>query len=64
MTQIEEHMAHLMRAVDDLSEVVACQEATIAMLNRRVQLLMECEAEREALATGQAQVTNDPPPHW
>ena len=48
MTQIEETLAHLQRTVDDLSDVIARQETEIAMLTRRVQLLLEREAEREA----------------
>lgn len=64
MQHLEEKIAHLQRMVDDLSEVVARQEATIAMLNRRVQLLMEAEAEREAITTGQILTGDKPPPHY
>lgn len=61
-TAIEERLAHLIRAVDDLSDVVARQEREIAVLQRRVQLLMEREAEREAGLDAPA--ANAPPPHW
>lgn len=61
-TAIEERLAHLIRAVEDLSDVVARQEREIAGLQRRVQLLMEREAEREAGLDMPA--ANVPPPHW
>jgi SlyX protein len=64
MLVLEEKIAHLIRTVDDLSEVVARQETEIAMLNRRVQLLMEREAEREASVDGQMVLTDQRPPHW
>jgi len=64
MQRLEENIAHLQRTVDELSDVIARQEATIAMLNRRVQLLMEAEAEREAMNTGQVIAGDKPPPHW
>lgn len=60
---IEERIAHLMRQVEDLSEVVARQDREIATLSRRVQMLMEREAERELMA-GEAPAANQPPPHW
>lgn len=63
MAQLEERIAHLIRAVDDLSGVVARQDREIAMLTRRVQMLMEREAERELMA-GEAPEANKPPPHW
>ena len=59
---LEERIAHLTRAVDDLSEVVARQEREIALLTRRVQMLMEREAEREAQALREVPI--DRPPHW
>ncbi|WP_366926942.1 SlyX family protein [Pseudogemmobacter hezensis] len=60
---LEEKLAHLIRAVDDLSEVVARQDREITTLSRRVQMLMEREAEREMMA-GEAPAANQPPPHW
>lgn len=59
-TRAEERIAQLLRAVDDLSDVVARQEREIAVLTRRVGMLVEREAEREA----QAEVPIDRPPHW
>lgn len=60
---LEERVAHLTRAVDDLSDVVAAQRKELDRLNRLVGLLVEREAEREAMA-GEAPAANQPPPHW
>jgi SlyX protein len=59
----EERIAHLTRAVDDLSDVVSRQAREIEVLTRRVALLMEREAEREA-ASGPTPLADRPPPHW
>jgi SlyX protein len=61
--QLEERLAHLTRAVDDLSDVVARQSLEIDRLTRQVRMLMEREAEREA-AGGGAAPDDQPPPHW
>jgi len=61
-TALEERIAHLTRSVDDLSDIVARQEREIAVLQRRVQMLMEREAEREAALDAPA--ANQRPPHW
>ncbi|MEM1066791.1 MAG: SlyX family protein [Pseudomonadota bacterium] len=64
VTALEERIAHLMRMVDDLSEVVARQDGEISELQRRVAMLMEREAGREA-AEGAAVVLGDErPPHY
>lgn len=62
-TRMEEELAHLRRAVDDLSEVVARQEGEIARLSRQVALLMERAAEAQAEDGGGA-VFAERPPHW
>lgn len=62
-TQFEERIAHLVRTVDDLSEVVARQAVELDRLNRRVQMLMEREAEREA-SGGTIPLADERPPHW
>ena len=59
----EEQIAHLVRAVDDLSAVVARQSREIEMLTRRVSMLMAREAEREADAGGGV-LADQKPPHW
>ncbi|UXU73964.1 MULTISPECIES: SlyX family protein [unclassified Paracoccus (in: a-proteobacteria)] len=61
--RLEEAVAHLSRIAEDLSEVVARQEGEIARLARRVGLLMEREAEREA-ETGTIPLADQRPPHW
>lgn len=63
LDSLEERMSHLIRAVEDLSDVVASQSREIDTLTRRVQMLMEREAEREAMGVGSAEA-NVPPPHW
>ncbi len=62
LESLETRVAHLMRSVDDLSDVVAAQAREIDRLTRRVQMLMEREAEREA--GGGAGEVDQPPPHW
>ncbi len=61
---LEEQIAHLTRAVEDLSDVVARQEREISLLTRRAQLLMEREAEREAQGGGGVVVGDERPPHY
>ena len=64
MEKLEEQIAHLTRVVDDLSEVVARQEAEIVTLNRRVHMLMQREGEREAEASGGVVLGDERPPHY
>jgi SlyX protein len=64
LARLEEALAHLVRTVDDLSEVVARQDAEIARLTARVRLLVEREAEREADEGSGVPLADKPPPHW
>ncbi|WP_375174557.1 SlyX family protein [Pseudooceanicola sp.] len=64
MTEHEERLAYLERSVDDLSETVARQDKEIALLTRRVQMLMEREAEREASQEGGVVMGDERPPHY
>ncbi|MFC3118847.1 SlyX family protein [Jhaorihella thermophila] len=64
MYELEERIAHLMRAVDDLSDVVTRQQAEIDRLTRRVEMLMQREAEREAAQSGGVILGDERPPHW
>ncbi|MFD0857572.1 SlyX family protein [Roseovarius aquimarinus] len=64
MERLEEQIAHLLRAVDDLSDTVARQDAEIAVLTRRVEMLMRREAERESDTGGSVTLGNEKPPHW
>ncbi|MFN3292841.1 MAG: SlyX family protein [Gemmobacter sp.] len=63
LTRLEALAAELQRMVEDLSDVVARQEREIATLNRRIGLLMEREAEREAEG-GAIPLADQRPPHW
>ena len=61
---IQEQMAHLQRLCEDLSDIVADQEKQITRLNRRVEMLLEREAERELSAGGTVPLADQKPPHW
>ncbi len=63
-TEIEEMLAHLTRQVEELSDVVARQDAEIALLTRRVEMLMNREAERELDQGGTVPLADQKPPHW
>lgn len=60
----EEQIAHLVKAVEDLSDVVARQAREIEHLSRRVGLLLGREAEREAEGGGGVALADQRPPHW
>ncbi|CTQ49591.1 SlyX family protein [Jannaschia donghaensis] len=64
MQDLEERIAHLIRAVDDLSDVVARQDGQIATLERRVQRLMERAAEQESQGGNTIPLADQRPPHW
>jgi SlyX protein len=59
---LEERIAHLMRAVEDLSDVVARQSGEIDRLTRVAQLLAQREAESDG--TGSIPLADQKPPHW
>ena len=63
MEKLEEQIAHLTRAVDDLSDIVTRQEDEITHLNRRVHMLMQREGEREASTGGAVVMGDERPPH-
>lgn len=64
MEKLEEQIAHLTRAVDDLSDIVTRQEDEITHLNRRVHMLMQREGEREASTGGAVVIGDERPPHY
>ena len=64
MAAIEERLAHLMRAVEELSDVVARQSGEIDRLTRLNHLLLEREAGREADGGGGTLLADQKPPHW
>ena len=59
---LEEKIAHLERIVDDLSDEVARQGTALERAERRITLLMEREAQREA--DGGVYVPGERPPHY
>ena len=64
---LEERLAHLMRAVDEMSDEVARQGREIDTLNRRVAMLLQREAAREAAegeGLGAIPLADQKPPHW
>jgi SlyX protein len=61
---IEGHMAHLIRTVDELNEVVATQAAEILRLKTQVAFLLDREAGREAEAAGGIFLGDERPPHY
>lgn len=63
LTRLETLAAHLARTVEDLSDITARQSQEIGTLKRRVGLLMEREAEREAEG-GSIPLADQRPPHW
>ena len=64
MQHLEEQIAHLTRSVDDLSAVVARQQAEIDRLTRRVEMLMQREAAREQEGSGGIVLGDERPPHY
>ncbi|MEJ8562996.1 SlyX family protein [Yoonia sp. GPGPB17] len=63
-THLEEQIAHLTRTVEELSDIVARQEGEIALITRRLAMLMEREAGREMDAGGSVPLADQRPPHW
>lgn len=61
---LEEGIAHLTRMVEDLSDVVARQEREIIRLKSRVGMLLDREAEREAVDGSSIPLADQKPPHW
>ena len=61
---IEGHMAHLIRTVDELNEVVATQSADIARLKSQVAFLLEREAAVPVLVRGSIDLVFKEPDGW
>ena len=64
MQQIEEHLAHLNRTVEELNAIVTTQQKDIDRLTRHVRMLMEREAQREAEGSGGVVLGDERPPHY
>lgn len=61
---LEEQLAHLTRALEDLSEVVARQDREIETLKKRLARLVEREAERDVAEGANIPLADQRPPHW
>lgn len=61
---IEEKVAHLTRAVDDLSDILRAQGLMIDRLTRQMGILIEREAEREVATGASVPIADQRPPHW
>lgn len=61
---LEERIAHLSAALDEMSDEMARQGREIDVLTRRVAMLMQREAEREAEGGGTIPLADQKPPHW
>ncbi|MBE1297409.1 SlyX family protein [Phycobacter azelaicus] len=64
MQHLEEQIAHLTRTVDELSDVVARQQAELDRLGHRLQMLLEREASRSQEGTGGVIFADERPPHY
>ena len=62
-TALEERIAHLIRAVDDLSDIVAAQGREMDRLTRLTEMLALREAQREDTGL-EPPSANVHPPHW
>ncbi|ARJ68402.1 SlyX family protein [Paracoccus contaminans] len=64
LQRVEERLSHLERMVEDLSEVIARQDGELRRMARRVGMLMEREADREAAEGNTIPLADQRPPHW
>jgi SlyX protein len=64
ITELEIQLAHNLRTVEDLSEIVADQANRLERAEKRIQMLMQRAAEAEAQAMSGIAVGDKPPPHW
>lgn len=61
---LETTMAHLMRSVEELSDVIADQARRLDRLEARVEMLLRREAEREVEGSGGVVLGDERPPHY
>ena len=64
MDPIEERLAHLIRANDDLSDEVARQAKVIERLTKQVAMLMDRARAEAEEGEGGAVFGDERPPHW
>jgi len=62
--RIEEQIAHLSRATDDLSDVLRAQGDEITRLRRLLSQLTEREADRSLQDGTSIPLADQKPPHW
>ncbi|MCO6381175.1 MAG: SlyX family protein [Vannielia sp.] len=62
--RLEEELAHITRAVEDLHEMVLTQGKRLDTMERRVGLLMKRAAESEADNAGGVVMGDERPPHY
>ncbi|KEO56719.1 SlyX family protein [Thioclava indica] len=60
----EEQIAHLSKAIEELSDVALEQSRRIERLERQLGLIIEREAEREFDSGGSVPLADQKPPHW
>lgn len=64
INQIEEQIAHLIRATEDMSDMLRAQGDEIARLRRQLAQLSEREAERSVQDDTSISLADQKPPHW
>ncbi|MCC5972205.1 MAG: SlyX family protein [Pararhodobacter sp.] len=62
--RIEEQIAHLTRANDDISDMLRAQGDEIARLRRQLSQLSERESDRSAQDGDTIALADQKPPHW
>ena len=60
----EERIAHLTRAVEDMSDMLREQGRQIDRMQAQLAALMAREAEREMESGGAVTLGDERPPHW
>jgi len=61
---LQERIAHLERAVEELSGELVKRGREVDTLTRRVEMLLMREAERESDIGGAVPMADQKPPHW
>lgn len=62
ITALEEQISHLMKTVDELSDVIARQENDLDKMQRRLGMLMDAEVSRQADGEGRLPSPINAPP--
>lgn len=60
----EERIAHLTRAVDEMSDMLRAQGRQIERMQAQLAMLLEREAAREQDSGGAVTLGDEKPPHW